>query len=666
MGGLSLTNPGLVYDQGQGVDPTSGMQVQLPPIVKFFKNAALRGHQAALDEMSTVQPSTGDIHGPSVDATGKFVGGIDQTGKATGGPVSIPVPGQADTNQITQNPATSSMPRMFQPSFAQTTRDQNGMPLQVNPAETKLGKLVHILAAAGQGALAGWGQGNPGAGAAMAREVPFQQAQQRQALQAGSIENQQRAANLKAFPLDIAQKQAAIQATLQQIESEKAQTGLATGGVHSSVWEADPNNPGGMVQQGYDAYGRPVGGAIPAIPPYMLKPKIHPVNYVGDDGQPHPGTQNLITGEVMSQDGSLVPNARVFEGSLVPKSSTTSSSSSTDLMGNTTERNQRVTAPVMSPGGGAMGAPPQGGRAPVNMVQRTAGGPLAPQRAPNGPVQVPAGTLGTAAAPHPAKMPAPTAATLQLAPDVEQRLAGSSLNPQEQQYVRGLLNYQGQMPSPRAKNYAATLATLTSIDPNFNAANYDANRKTLEDYTPGGSVGKQAIAFNTAIAHLDMLSRAADALKSNDVQGVNRIAQFFKVQTGNSAVTTFNNIADAVDGEVSKTFKGTATEGELSRVGAHFAAALGPDQIKNNIGSTIGLLNGKMGEMQSAFQRQIGRPINMVSPEAQQAIQRMSGGGGGQITFRDSRGGTHQISQQAWQANQAAIRQRDPGVQLIQ
>jgi hypothetical protein len=33
MGGLSLTNPGLVYDQGQGVDPTSGMQVQLPPIV---------------------------------------------------------------------------------------------------------------------------------------------------------------------------------------------------------------------------------------------------------------------------------------------------------------------------------------------------------------------------------------------------------------------------------------------------------------------------------------------------------------------------------------------------------------------------------------------------------------------------------------------------------
>jgi len=164
MGGLSLTNPGLVYDQGQGVDPTSGMQVQLPPIVKFFKNAALRGHQAALDEMSTVQPGTSDVSGPNGQAA------------------QIPQPGQPNTAQVSQSASTSSMPKMFQPSFAQTTRDQNGMPLQVNPAETKLGKLVHILAAAGQGALAGWGTGNPGAGAAAAREIPFQEAEQRQQL----------------------------------------------------------------------------------------------------------------------------------------------------------------------------------------------------------------------------------------------------------------------------------------------------------------------------------------------------------------------------------------------------------------------------------------------------------------------------------------------------
>jgi len=69
--------------------------------------------------------------------------------------------------------------RPYAPSFTEAATDpQTGLPGQINPQETKLGKLVHILAGAAQGALAGWGTGNPGAGAAAAREIPFQQAQQ--------------------------------------------------------------------------------------------------------------------------------------------------------------------------------------------------------------------------------------------------------------------------------------------------------------------------------------------------------------------------------------------------------------------------------------------------------------------------------------------------------
>ena len=165
MGGLSLTNPGLAYDGGQGVDPTTGMPVQLPPIVKYFKNAALRGHQAALDEMAGVQPSTASVSGPNGSAP------------------QLPEPGQPDTTRAAQNSdPIAPLPTFFKPSFSQTTQTAQGLPAQISPAETKLGKLVHILAAAGQGALAGWGQGNPGAGAAAAREIPFQEAEQRQTL----------------------------------------------------------------------------------------------------------------------------------------------------------------------------------------------------------------------------------------------------------------------------------------------------------------------------------------------------------------------------------------------------------------------------------------------------------------------------------------------------
>ena len=179
MGGL--TNPGLITDQGQGTDPTTGMPVQLPPIVKFFKNAALRGHQAALDEMSTVQPGRSNISGPDgAPAQLPQPNPVGMSQQAAGGPMMVdPQTYQSDTNQVSQSQPTSSMPKMFKPSFAQTTQDQNGMPTQINPAETKLGKLVHILGAAAQGALAGWGQGNPGAGAQAAREIPYQEATQR-------------------------------------------------------------------------------------------------------------------------------------------------------------------------------------------------------------------------------------------------------------------------------------------------------------------------------------------------------------------------------------------------------------------------------------------------------------------------------------------------------
>jgi hypothetical protein len=589
----TLTNPGLQYDQGTGADPTTGMPVQLPPIVKFFKNAALRGHQAALDEMSQVQPSTSDVSGP------------------VGGP-------QTATDV---QPPDAKVPKFIQPSFSQAAGPgANGLPQPINPAaETKAGALLHILAAAGQGALAGWGTGNPAAGADRAREIPIHMAQERQQLQTGSLANQTSQANLRAFPLSIAERQAAIEQTL-------AQTRLATQGAAGGQYQLDPGGAGYRYQP-TGHFGQPVGPGMSAIPPALLRPKVKGVTVKGDDGIPRAATQNLLTGEILDENQQVIPNAQIFEGSMVPKSTTENQSQ--DLMGNTT--NRKTTTPVLPISGGTAAS---SGQRPVNMVQHSAGGPLRAQ----------AGTAGTARPSVKTNTPAASIAQRPLPPDVEQRLTTSGLGPQEQSYVRGLLNYQGQLPSPRARNYAPTLATLTSIDPSFNAANYDANKKTFQDYTPGGTVGKQAIAFNTAIAHLDMLDQAATALKNFDTPLLNKITNFVNVQVGNSPVTTFKNIADAVDGEVSKTFKGTATEGELARVGAHFDSSLAPDQIQGNVRSTIGLLNGKMGEMQSAYQRQIGRPINMVSPEAQKAIQRMSAGGATQASPQ-----THVFSSSAWQ-----------------
>jgi hypothetical protein len=567
------------------------------------------------------------------------------------------IPAGKDTTKVTDNaPPITPLPKFFKPSFSQTMQTPQGLPAQVSPAETKLGKLVHIVAMAGQGALAGWGTGNPAAGADRAREIPIQNAEQRQQLQAGGIANQQAAANLRAFPLTLAQRQAEINQIL-------AQTQVATQGTHSTEWQQDPNNLGGMVRQSYDTFGRPVGSPIPAVSPYLLKPKIHPVTYVGDDGQPHPGSQNLITGDVMSQDGSIVPNARVFESSMVPKSTT--DSSSTDLMGNTTSR--KTTAPVVAPTGNGPAASPTSGQRPVNMVQRTAGGPLVAQSNPGGPVRsqakpnVPAGSM-------PANDP-----VYGLAPDVEQRLQALA-PPAAQGYLRAILQYKGQLPSNRGKSasqYAQDVDILTKIDPSFNAQNYDLIRETKAAYAAGGKNGQQVLGFNTALRHMGMLNDAAAALNNGNIQLANRFGNALSLQFGSDKVSNFNTIKTYLGSELAKGFGGgVATDSSRAEAAPLLSQIQSPEQLAGGFKTAADLLRGKIGAMESAYSQPpplgTGQKVGLLDDESHGVLQKLGLEQPQMLTLQDGHGHMQQILASDWKKNQAAILRKDPGAKVIQ
>src|SRR5579872_4923888 len=133
MDGLSLTNPGLVY-QDQSIDPTTGQPV-IKPRVAFFPSDAARALAFAKQQQSAVSPSTSDVSG------------------------DIAAPGETPNNVSSTIPGpTSPSPLLFKPKFSSTLTDPStGMPAPVNPAQTKLGKLVSVLGAAARGALAGWG-----------------------------------------------------------------------------------------------------------------------------------------------------------------------------------------------------------------------------------------------------------------------------------------------------------------------------------------------------------------------------------------------------------------------------------------------------------------------------------------------------------------------------
>lgn len=605
MGGLSLTNPGLQYDQQPGIDPSTGMPIQTPSIIKYFKNPGARALQFAKDASQAVQPSTSTVDGT--------------------------IDGQQVTGDV--QPPTPSLPKMFKPSFRDVTSNPTtGLPQQINPAETKLGKLIHILGSAAQGAAAGFGTYDAAQGAD--RAIQTEQLPYQRIMAAQNLQKEMAQTNLL--------KQ---QSQLVQTPYGPMPSGLARV-IFPAAISAGAKTGAAQIAAGAKVQSAQIAKKFMAVPQVGL--------FDTSTGQVVPGTQSGVTvtreiaaeynlpkeflGKPMSLSNlsSLESNAAKFAPEV--------SSETTNLMGDTKKVSQKIrpgalpnasggTTPFLPAATGA-GGPSQ------DMVQDVPGGPLRPAgaggRSRPTPRVLPSANVPANANPSSSSAPL---AQITLDPSVEQRLQATlPNNPQAQSYLRGLLGYRGQMPASRAKNYPQTLSLLTRIDPNFQASNYDAIRKTVMDYTPGGPVGKQALSFNTSIAHLDMLDRAADALQNGQYPMINQIANTMKVAMGKSPVTTFNNIADAVDGEVSKTFKGTATEGELARVGAHFASSLGPAQIKNNVRSTIGLLNGKMGEMQDAYQRQVGRPISMVSGDAQKAIQRMTTGGDPTHIVTDAKG----------------------------
>ena len=180
------------------------------------------------------------------------------------------------------------------------------------------------------------------------------------------------------------------------------------------------------------------------------------------------------------------------------------------------------------------------------------------------------------------------------------------------------------MPSPRSKNYASTLATLTQIDPSFNAGNYDAIRKTLSDYTPGGKVGSQVLAFNTGMRHIGLLSDAVDALNNGKLQIANKFGNALSVQLGKDPVTNFNTIKTYLAGELAKGFGGgVATDSSREEANSILSQIQSPEQIKGGLAKAVDLLRGKIGAQEDAYQKTVGKPISLLDGQAHKVLQKL-------------------------------------------
>ena len=599
LGGLALTKPGIQYD------PTTDDlgQITAPPRISFFPNKQARDTQLLSDENAQVAKS------------------------------AVP-------NMVGRQPVMSVPQGMnpVQPSFADAMHDPTtGLPRPINPSETKLGKLFHLAISAGTGAMSAYGATSPAQGQEMAREAQIlplqrmmaaQQLRQQQA-QTGLLQAEQQSIDIPGVGRVPTWLAKTMGPAWLHMQGTLGAAGIGAGsredvakinqGMALPVPELMANLAGVPEMAGKPATKATMGNLA-----RMVQAQGYQFRDLGDEG-----TWLLDrTGNRLGRIGDSASMAAYAP-------TVTSKKESTDLMGNTssTSTSQKVPPSI----GGSPAPLPMPAGEPRNFVQPTAGGPLVPQG--NG---TPARQAGT-------PKPAATAQQSQLPDDVEQRLAGSGLNGQQQSYIRALLNYSGQMPSPRAKNYAETLATLKQIDPSFDAYQYDVRRKTELDYAPGGSVGKQVLAFNTAIRHMGMLKDAADKLNTGQIQLANRIVQGLKLQFGNDAQSNFDTIKTYLDGELAKGFGGgVATDSSRAEAAAILSKVQSPQQINGGITSAADLLQGKIGAQADAYKNAMGgRSKKLLDDESMRTLQRLGvGGGSGGVQVVDPRGVVHTFRDQ--------------------
>lgn len=141
------------------------------------------------------------------------------------------------------------------------------------------------------------------------------------------------------------------------------------------------------------------------------------------------------------------------------------------------------------------------------------------------------------------------------------------------------------------------------------------------------STGKEAQlvrSLNVSIDHMETFSALADALKNQDINAVNRIAQKYAQETGDPAPTNFMLAKAIVAKEVVKAIvAGGGGVGEREEISSLVSAANSPAQLKGAIETGKKLLAGQLGGLKKQYESAGGVDFDrFMTPAALDALGR--------------------------------------------
>jgi hypothetical protein len=191
-----------------------------------------------------------------------------------------------------------------------------------------------------------------------------------------------------------------------------------------------------------------------------------------------------------------------------------------------------------------------------------------------------------------------------------------------------IANYQIPPPAGRTTPIGmAIMRKVLAIDPQYDGTQFQARNKTAQDFSASGASGKAITSADTALAHLDAISRAGRALDNGDYKALNRIANEIGAQVGASPRNTYDTIVGMVSPEISKAVIGGAGgEGERQAMALNFKSDLAPKVREQAVGAAAQLLNARVQKMGHAYESTMGKPFaRQLSPESKAVLDRYSG-----------------------------------------
>ncbi len=151
--------------------------------------------------------------------------------------------------------------------------------------------------------------------------------------------------------------------------------------------------------------------------------------------------------------------------------------------------------------------------------------------------------------------------------------------------------------------------------------------KAVKDFGTGKQ-GDAVRSFNTAIDHLDTMSKLATALENRDTRMFNTVGNAFAAATGQPAPTDFDTAKAIVGGEVAKALTGSNMAlKDREEIRDSISRANSPEQLAGSFRRMQELMGGQLNSLNLQYETSTGRKDfdKKLTPRSKEVLKELRG-----------------------------------------